>query len=322
MKKTLVKTIESDITISYNDSICFIGSCFSDEMSVKCKGSGFSVLSNPFGVVFNPVSIAELITRSLDKVAFDDTILKQNDVYLSWLANRTVFSYDEESMRLQLKHNAATFRTSLCNSKTLFITLGTAWGYKLKESNQVVANCHKHPQELFQKVLLTSTDILASYRNLLSKIKDAFPHLKIIFTISPVRHIKDGLIENNISKSHLITAVHQLVSEFDFVNYFPSYEIVLDELRDYAYYKGDGIHPNEFAVNRIWDTFKSSYLDDKTKVILNEFERLSIQSNHKQLHDASEEATAFNEKLKQRIIDFKLKYPNVVLTKAMEELCN
>lgn len=320
MKKTTVRAIKNDVTVSYLKPICFIGSCFSDEMSIKCKKSGFKVIANLFGVIFNPLSIFELINRSMEGSDFNDVILKQNDVYLSWLANRTIFSYDRNSLGSLLKQNATTFRNGMSESETLFITFGTAWVYKLKESNQVVANCHKHPQELFQKVMLTADDIIASYRLLLRKVKDTYPHLNIVFTVSPVRHVKDGLIENNLSKSHLISAVHQLVSEFDFVNYFPSYEIVTDELRDYAFYKSDGIHPNKIAIDIIWNRFKNNFFDDKTLETDSEFERIRLKAEHRHFHEKSVETIEFNNKLRRQLVDFKLNHPDVQLTTEMEEL--
>lgn len=319
MKKTPVKIIEHAIEIDHEKPICFIGSCFSDEISEKCKNSGFKVLANPFGVIFNPISIAELIHRTIDNIDFSDTILTQSNVYLSWLANRTVFAYDQTTLLSQLEQHATSFRKNLANTNAFFITLGTACAYKRTETGQIVANCHKKPSRSFQKIMLSHAEIVECYQKLLNKLKNEFPHLNVIFTVSPVRHVKDGLIENNLSKAHLLAAVHQLTHEFDFVHYFPTYELVLDELRDYAYYKADGIHPNEFAIEKIWNAFNKTYISNKTVEVLNDFERLSQQVKHKQLHEASDEAKLFKEKLKHQLREFQTKHPNVQLTEAMKD---
>lgn len=318
MKQTPVHPTNQNIQIRYGKPVCFVGSCFSNEMSKKCEDSGFKVASNPYGVIFNPLSIAMLLDRTLQVASFEDTIIKQGNVYLSWLANRTIFGYEKEVFSSDLKEIASSFYTALSKADTLFITFGTAWGYKLKETEEIVANCHKLPGSNFKKVFVSSSEIVVCFQRLLLNLKETFPKLDVVFTVSPVRHTKDGLVENNLSKSHLITAVHELVNVFDFVHYFPSYEIVIDELRDYAFYKADGVHPNEFAVQRIWEFFKNRYLDDTTSEMLKAFEYLNLQAKHRHIHEASEETITFKKKLKHQITTFKDQNPNILLTQAMQ----
>lgn len=318
MKKTRVKIASAPVSITYNKPICFIGSCFSDSMQRKCADSGFQVYSNPFGVIFNPISIAAILERSINATSFEDTIFKQQDVYLSWMANRTLFGYNKSSFLSTLTQEANNFKQALTKADTLFITLGTAWVYKHIERNDIVANCHKEPNATFDKILITADEIINYYHSLFKKLEVAFPSLKIVFTVSPVRHAKDGLVENNQSKAHLITAVHHLVATFEKVHYFPSYEIVMDELRDYAFYKGDGLHPNEFAIDYIWSRFKSVYLTDEVEHVVDAFERLNIQANHQPIHKESAAAIQFKQQLKERMTAFKQQHPYLILTEAMK----
>jgi hypothetical protein len=199
----------------------------------------------------------------------------------------------------------------LKQAKFLLITLGTAYVYEEKSSRQVVANCHKVPNFNFNKKLLTKQEIIDSYTKTLVKIKDLNPDINIVFTLSPVRHIKDGVIENKRSKAILLTAIHELVEQNDNVSYFPSYEIMMDDLRDYRFYEKDMIHPNQVAIDYIWDKFSKVYFTDETKQLIKEVESLKKDLAHKPFNENSKEHQKFMNTIENKLEKFQLENPTV-----------
>ena len=181
----------------------------------------------------------------------------------------------------------------------MVLTFGTAWVYDHLESMQTVANCHKLPNTLFRKKLLSIDQIRSAMINSITLIQDANPSASILLTVSPVRHLKDGLIENSRSKSHLLTAIHQVVEELVGLSYFPSYEIMFDELRDYRFYNSDMIHPNETAIEYIWDKFRSVWLDPNTRGTMKDVDKIQKGLAHKPFNKNSEAHIRFMETIKQ-----------------------
>ncbi len=251
---------KADFNIQHGESIVFLGSCFSDEMAAKASYYGFPVLSNPFGTVFHPSVISRFILESIQSIK-EERIFQREDLFLSWDANSTIFDYSEEKYKQQLQAIRSRFVETLSKSKLLFITFGTAWGYELNDQKYTVANCHKVPNTQFTKRLSLIEELEQEWLNTITILQNNFPDLKIVFTVSPVRHVKDGLVENNQSKAILIELVRRL-NEKTTSEYFPSYEIMIDELRDYRFYKTDRVHPSEEAIEYIWKRFESKYCSE------------------------------------------------------------
>ena len=269
--------------------------------------SGFSVSSNPFGVVYNPISLADFLFASDEELKA--SVFERGDVSLSWLANSTCFAYSKTELQSKLIQLRQDFLKQMSRGRILFITFGTAWVYDHQTTGKIVANCHKSPQTDFKKRLLSVDEIVATWKKVIEAMADS--KLKIIFTVSPVRHIKDGLIENSQSKAILITAIHELKKQFENVDYFPAYELMMDELRDYAYYTSDGLHPNEVAINEIWERFRLTYFTLETRKVFDEFEKIRQLFNHRPLHPGSKESKQFEEERFRKLEVFKKKYPMV-----------
>lgn len=310
MKKTTVNT-RSFPVIDYRQGYLFLGSCFSENLSEKMKSNGFAIESNPFGVVFNPISLAKFFLLTEDEIKA--TVFLREDVALSYLANSTCFAYEKEELQRKLVQLRDSFLTEISNSKMMFITFGTAWVYEHIESNRLVANCHKIPQKEFSKRLLTVEEIVAKWKKVIPLINEINPDLEIVFTLSPVRHTKDGLTENARSKAILLTAIHEIIEDNKKASYFPAYEIVIDELRNYAYYSTDGVHPNELAINEIWERFKITYFTEETKQINAEYIQLKQLLNHRLQHPESKASKAFVEDVQNRKEVFVNKYSFVKL---------
>lgn len=311
MKKTFVQVPNFNF-VDYNHPVCFIGSCFSENISKKAKIHGLNVDSNPLGVVFNPISLGNFLLH-LNNTSWNFNIVKRQDVYFSWEANSSIFGYSEEEIDIKIQNARNSFEKTLSKSNTLFVTFGTAWVYELKEDKHIVANCHKFDQSLFDKRLLTISEITNQWNQVVELLKSEYPDLNIVFTLSPVRHIKDGLIENARSKAILIESIHQLVDSFKNCHYFPAYEIVLDELRDYAYYSKDGLHPNEIAIDEVWSTFLDTLLSQKAQEIAIEWMELRKLFDHKIQYKESEEADKFLEYRDKKLKVFKTRFPDLKL---------
>lgn len=309
MKKTIVQPRKLQI-VDYDYSVCFLGSCFSENISKKAKLHGFDVDSNPLGVVFNPFNVGDFLTHLTDD-SWSSNIVNRKDLYFSWEANSSVFGYSREEVEAKIQTARSSFEKTLSKSNTLFVTLGTAWVYELKENNHIVANCHKFDQSSFQKRLLTISEIRSQWNQVVEFLNSEYPELNIIFTLSPVRHIKDGLVENARGKAILLESIHQLVERFDSCHYFPAYEIVLDELRDYGYYTKDGLHPNEIAVDVVWSAFVESMLTKEAKSISNEWMALRKLFDHKIQFDESQETKRFLQSRDEKLNAFKKKYPKI-----------
>lgn len=311
MKKTPVETNNLQL-IDYKHPICFLGSCFSVSLSEKMKYCNFEVDSNPFGVIFNPLSLGHFLLNFKDD-SWDYNVVQREDLYFSWEANSSIFGYSQTEIYAKMKNACNWFESSLQKSKVLFITFGTAWVYELRENNNVVANCHKFNKSIFDKRLLSIEEILIHWQNVVDYLKIQYPELNIVFTLSPVRHIKDGLTENARSKAILLESIHRLVEAHGSCHYFPSYEIILDELRDYAFFKVDGIHSNDIAIDEVWKKFVPAMFSKQTQDISDEWIELRKILEHKIQFEESEEAQKFIEYRSQRLITFKQKYPEIIL---------
>lgn len=262
--------------ITLSDSLCLIGSCFSDEIGAYLDGNKFDNLSNPFGIIYNPHSIFKLIAGQVEAT----NIIQSQEVFYHWDAHGHVSGLSAKDTENLFDQKKNSLQSSLVKSNWLVITLGTAIVYEHGEVG-IVANCHKVPSSNFHKRLLNQDEIIGQFDKLHSYLESINPTLSIILTISPVRHVRDGLMENNRSKAILLDAVHLIKDSYPNAEYFPSYEIIIDELRDYRFFESDMIHPSEAAVKYIWDRFGQTYFDQPTQDTLAEWNKIKAALNHR-----------------------------------------
>lgn len=258
----------SEWKIAAGAKVLLVGSCFADEIGEKMVRGGFKAMVNPFGTLYNPASIAASLLRSIsEKEAGREEVFCGGDgVWHSWMHHSKFSSTDVATLIERI--NVTTHRVAdfLREADVLVVTLGTAIIYRLKETGMLVANCHKQLDSLFVREQLSAYDIVDQWQMLLQLLESVNPKLKVIFTVSPIRHKRDGYHVNQISKGILLQAIDEIVNSK--WNYFPSYEIMMDELRDYRFYADDMIHPSAQAVEYIWQRFEDTYFDNKTKDVV------------------------------------------------------
>ncbi len=296
--------------IQHGDKVILIGSCFSNEMGLLFENNGFKINSNPFGTIFHPVPLANLILDSINQNQ-QNQIFPRKDLFFSWNAAGTIFDYSESALNSRLNEIKTQFKQDLFEAKFLFITLGSAFGYVHNQLNKIVANCHKLPSNTFKKSLTDVDSMTEIWSETLTQLKTLNPDLQVIFTVSPIRHFKDGLIENNRSKARLFELIEKLDADFS-INYFPAYEIILDELRDYRFFKSDGVHPNEMSIQYVWERLAETMISAETQKICQQITQLRQMENHHSLYSESEENQGFILKTKEKIQQFLANNPSVI----------
>ncbi|WP_158847309.1 GSCFA domain-containing protein [Algibacter sp. L1A34] len=297
--------------IDYKSKILLFGSCFSDNIGKKLDYFKFENGQNPFGILFHPKAIENLIENAIqDKVYSGDDVFFHNEQWHCFDAHSKLSNSFKDVLVDKLNLQAESTKNQLKNASHIVITLGTAWVYNLIETNSIVANCHKIPQKQFNKTLLSVEEITTSLKNILSQIRSLNNSAIVIFTVSPVRHIKDGFVENTQSKSHLLTAIHQVISQKSF--YFPSYEIMMDELRDYRFYTEDMIHPNATAINYIWEKFQQVWISNDALNIMQAVDVVQKGIKHKAFNPNSEAHLKFLQQLENKKETLQSQFPNMV----------
>jgi hypothetical protein len=296
--------------IDYNSKIVSLGSCFAVNMAEKFEYYKFQNSVNPFGIIFNPVSIEKLIYRIVNQVFFTEKdIFFHNERWHCFEVHSDLSNPNKEEFLENLNAILKLSLIQLFQVSHLIITFGTSWVYRNFESNAIVANCHKLPQNQFQKEILSVETIGNSIKNTIDLIQKINPDCNFIFTVSPVRHLKDGFVENQRSKSHLITAIHDGVkSQFPAVNYFPSYEIMMDELRDYRFYAEDMLHPSTVAIDYIWSKFKESTIAESDFPVMEQVDSIQKSLSHKPFNPNSESHSKFESKLKEKMTNLQFQY--------------
>ncbi len=268
--------------ISYTQKILLIGSCFTEEIGNHFKNLKFDVLQNPNGILYDPISISSALASYIENKQYTaDDLFFHDELWHSW-QHHSAFSGIDKTTVLQKMNQSQTHANSFLKTASwLLITLGTSYHYQLKNNNEPVANCHKAPAIFFDKRLMSIDDIYSRLSGVIKNLQLYNPDMKIIFTISPVRHVRDGVIENNRSKARLIETAHSIVEQNNHVFYFPAYELVIDVLRDYRFYKSDMVHVNEIAINYVFESFCNTYLDESAKKLISELKALLGGMNHK-----------------------------------------
>jgi GSCFA family len=298
-------------TIKHLDHLFLAGSCFTENIGTKLKQHKFSVLENPNGILFNPISIAKSITSYLENKQYnEEDLFYQNETWNSW-EHHSRFSHPDKKECLQMINTSQALAYDYLGSADwVLLTLGSAFVYE-RENREVVANCHKVPTDKFNKRLLSVEEVLSALDNVMHRLFIFNPNLKIIFTISPVRHLRDGFIENNRSKAVLIHAVHHMVNKFSKLFYFPAYELVIDDLRDYRFYAEDMVHPNYAATNYVWDKFVTTCIDEPSQKLMKEINEINAAKSHKAFNPLSTQHKKFLQTNLEKVQKLKKEYPYI-----------
>ncbi|MDO5655259.1 MAG: GSCFA domain-containing protein [Flavobacteriaceae bacterium] len=310
-----------DFSIEYKNKIFCLGSCFVHEIGQKLQQAKFETLINPFGTQFHPIAMENVFSRIFSRTSFtENEIYAFNGLFFSW-EHSSHFSANNLEKALENINATVEVGNEFLSSTDLFIfTLGSAWAYQLRDGNFFVSNCHKVPQSRFSKELLSYNELYNSCKNMILMAKDVRPQARIIFTLSPVRHARDGFFENNVSKGLLHQVLYQILIEFEDVMYFPSYEIVMDELRDYRYYADDLVHLNQLGVNYIWEKFRLNYFTEQTQKIMVEVSKIKAALNHRSLNPGRTEHKSFLYNTLKTAEKLSLQLPKNALKTEIEEI--
>jgi hypothetical protein len=305
--------------ISLYQPIITLGSCFADNIGQKLSVTKFSVSANPFGTIYNPVSIHKLILQSVyNQLPLEHTYLSNQDISLNYDFHSEFAAPSKSLLEPKIKDTLGHTHHFLRKSKFLFITYGTSLVYERLDTGEVVANCHKQSSQQFKKNLLSQKKILESFDETYKVLKNFNPEIRIILTVSPVRHIKDTLELNSVSKSILRLTCHTLTELYNDVEYFPAYEILLDDLRDYRFYSSDLIHPTPDAIDYIWKKFSAKYFDLETKIFLDEWQEIAKALSHKPFQPNTQAHQKFLNDTLKRLQELKSKVNVSKETKIIE----
>ncbi len=298
----------------YHASIFMVGSCFSENVFVKLKSHKFNVISNPSGIIYNPVSISRCITRLIENKRYTaDELFFHDGLYRSF-DHHTSFSDSDISLTLEkINGTFDSARESLCRSDLAVITLGSAFVYELRDNPRVVANCHKLPDQKFTRRLLTINEIVDSLTNAVNELLKLNPSIQVVFTVSPVRHLRDNAHENCVSKAYLIASINQLQDNYTQISCFPSYELMLDELRDYRFYNADMVHPSDVAIDFIWNRFCRFCFDSKTLDFIRMYQPVLASMNHRIQTNDPAKITQFTYSIRRVLDTIKDKFTDLQL---------
>ncbi|MBR5298323.1 MAG: GSCFA domain-containing protein [Parabacteroides sp.] len=313
---------QPSFSFSYNEQTILLGSCFVENIGKKLEENKFPIDLNPFGILYNPSSIANAIRLLIKPTEFKEKdLFQKGGIYHSFFHHSRFSSSSESECLKKINEQLALSAQSIRTAKRIIITFGTAWVYQLKESGKIVSNCHKLPEKLFHRRILTTSEIVEEWQTLLQELWGLNPDIKILFTVSPIRHWKDGAHHNQLSKATLLLAIDELQQTYpEQIAYFPSYEIMMDELRDYRFYADDLFHPSAQAIEYIWERFYESMFSKDTFTILKEWEEIQKAIQHKPFHPQSEAYKRFISQTLLKIELFKKKFPFFDIAKEIEEI--
>jgi GSCFA family len=320
--------------ISYHDKILLIGSCFTEHIGNALDELKFRVLQNPHGILFDPISVCKSLDSYIENKKYvENDLFQLNEVWNSWQHHSRFSNINKEECLRVINHSQQQAHDFLKQTDWLVITLGSSFSYRLKaDSSQIpppigggrgggmagVANCHRAPAQWFDKHLLTIDETAGELKDCIDRLLEFNKHLKIIFTISPVRHIRDGVVENNRSKARLIEAVHQTIAEYKQLYYFPAYELVIDVLRDYRFYDIDLAHPNYMATEFVMEKFKTGFIDESSQKLMEEIRKIVIAKKHKAFQPATNAHKQFLKAHFEKTKELLEKYPFLSLREELD----
>lgn len=307
--RTKVPTYVQEPKIGYSSKVLLLGSCFVENIGKKLEFFKFQNSLNPFGILFHPAAILDFLRNMLERKQFsEEDVFYHNETWHFFGAHSDLNSSEKRKILDRLNSVVEETREFLKRATHVIITPGTAWGYRYLKTGKVVANCHKVPQKNFNKELLeVKEDLLAS----VEIIQKLSPSAAIIFTVSPVRHLKDGFVENQRSKAKLVSGVHDVISKTTETYYFPSYEVMMDELRDYRFYTRDMLHPNSIAVDYIWEKFSESWISSEARQAMKRVDSIQKGLSHRPFNEASTAHQEFIRDLQEKIRQLKMEYPHM-----------
>jgi hypothetical protein len=291
--RTIVRTDPGSRRIDLKNTILTAGSCFADAMGKRFNHYKFPALANPFGATYNPISIHKSLEPPAEDYNTHGAFVQNQGLVFHYDFHSQWSSHTEAELNRKLAEMSRQVQSVIQKASVIILTYGTSWVYTRKENGEIVANCHKVPADRFNKSLLREQEIIQSFQALYQQIKKINPDCFFILTVSPVRHLKDTLELNSVSKSVLRTSCHSIVTNFQDVDYFPAYEIMMDDLRDYRFYKSDMIHPTDDAENYIWKKFGDKYFNDNALAFMNEWDEIASALRHKPFHPQSESHQKF-----------------------------
>lgn len=307
---TKISIKKSNNLINYSSKILSLGSCFAENMGDKFSYFKFQNVVNPFGIIFNPVSIENIVSRVVNNQKFtEDDIFYHNDSWHCFEVHSELSNPNKEAFLGNLNQLLDTIHHQIDTFSHCIITYGTCWIYRNKLSKMIVANCHKVPQTEFDKVILSVDEVQNSIQNTIDLIQKINPNCTFMFTVSPVRHIKDGFVENQRSKAHLTTAIHNSQLATRNSEYFPSYEIMMDELRDYRFYAEDMLHPSQTAIDYIWQRFAATSISEESYSVMEEVNSIQKSLSHRPFNPDSESHNKFLRLLQIKIDKIQHQFP-------------
>lgn len=298
--------------IKHTDKIMLIGSCFADNISEQLATHKFDILSNPHGILFNPLSVADSINSYIEHKQYtEDDLFYLNELWNSWEHHSRFSHIDKNAALSHINQSQKRAHEYIQQANHLVISLGTAYQYYRKDSGMPVSNNHKAPSREFEKVLLPIEEISNSLADTIEALEEVNPQLQIIFTVSPVRHIRDGIVANNRSKARLIEAVHDLCGRYEQASYFPAYELLVDVLRDYRYYDTDLVHPNSTAIAHIWQQFVNYSMNEETQICVINVADINRAYQHRPRFAATEAHRTFLNMHAKKLRVLREKYPHI-----------
>ena len=307
--------------MDHRQHILLLGSCFVENIGKWLQQRKFDVDINPFGTLYNPLSIAQSWARIVD-----GTPLSPNDLFCdhglwhSYYHHSRFSGSDPERVLSDMNQRIATAHSRLPETNRIVFTWGSAFVYRLKTTGEIVANCHKQPATHFIRELLTVDEIVAQWRGIVQQIEKQLPQCRLLFTVSPIRHLSDGAHGNQISKATLLLAIEQLQREFEICDYFPSYEIMMDDLRDYRFYDTDMAHPSTAAITYISEILTEAYLSDESRQIASQWLKIATALAHRPLNPQQTEYAVFLKNTLQKIMQFQQAYPYINVSDEIDEL--
>jgi len=309
MFRTEVQIPTTNLALNLHDKVVTIGSCFAEVIGAKLQDNKADVLVNPFGTIFNPISVSKLLQLVAGKsIDLEQSLVQRDGIWYSYDLHSSLSSPNKTELLQLVEDRVQQTRAQLQTARLLIITLGTAVSYTLTNSGTIVANCHKLPAKQFRRTLLTIEEITASFDTAYQALKELNPDLQIILTVSPVRHVKETLPTNSISKSILRVATHYITERYADVLYFPAYEIMLDDLRDYRFYGQDMLHPTPTAEDYIWQKFTATYLDPTFQEFIVAWEKMRRAFTHRPFHPNTEAHQTFLTKTISQLQELTAKY--------------
>ena len=319
--RTTVNLPKATFTLEKEDLIVAIGSCFAQHLTQQFLQAKCNVLANPAGILFNPISISHCLSFILgDGNISDQYIVQQDDLYHSLLHHGSFSHPDPEHLKHHIRLSGNRAGEAIRKARVLIITLGSALAYRHIASGIIVANCHRIPQQQFVKEEIKVEEIYRVFHSNFEMIRQINPDIHIVLTVSPVRYCRDGLIESQHSKARLLVALHRLVSDLDYCTYFPAYELVIDDLRDYRFYQEDMVHPNDVAIRYVMNHFTTQYLSSDAQDFMRKMQALYTAMHHRPLHPNHSTYQQFIAKLLAQIEIYKKHYPHISFLAEMEDL--